>query len=313
MTGASKASAAGQASSAPARGDRDGASDDSAGQDAAGPVTGAGQEADAPDEDPAPKESRAARARRRLLPPALAAVTVVGLWLLLSQLVDLVPGPARTLDEVAKLVVSGDFFVHMWASLRRVIVGFVIAMVASMIVGIVMGTSRIGEAYFRPLVIIGLTVPGLIWALVSVMLFGLSEITTYFAVTVTIFPMLVITIWGSVRSMDRDLIDMSTVLRLSRWTKIRAVILPQLLSAIFSSTRYGLGLAWKIVVVVELFGASDGVGHQINRAYQVFNLALVLAWTALFVVVMMLIEHAVLNPIEKRLTAWRPEVNVWRR
>jgi len=125
--------------------------------------------------------------------------------------------------------------------------------------------------------------------------------------------MLVITIWGAVKSMDRDLIDMSTVLRLKPWTKVQAVILPQLVPSIFSATRYGLGLAWKIVVVVELFGASSGIGYQINRAYQLFSLELVLAWTALFVVVMLAIEHLIVNPLERRLTAWRPEVNVWRR
>ena len=200
----------------------------------------------------------------------------------------------------------------MWQSLRRVLVGFSLAMFLSLLVGIVMGTSTAGERYFGPMVVIGLTVPGLIWALISVMIFGLSELTAYFAVTVTIFPMLVITIWGAVKSMDRDLIDMSTVLRLKPWTKVQAVILPQLVPSIFSATRYGLGLAWKIVVVVELFGASSGIGYQINRAYQLFSLELVLAWTALFVVVMLGIEHLIVNPLERRLTAWRPEVNVWR-
>ena len=253
------------------------------------------------------------RVRARVVPPVLAVLTVAVLWVLLSRMAQLVPGPLVTLNEAWRLLTEGEFFFHMWESLRRVLVGFGAAMLLSLLVGIVMGTSTAGERYFGPMVVIGLTVPGLIWALISVMIFGLSELTAYFAVTVTIFPMLVITIWGAVKSMDRDLIDMSTVLRLNPGTKIRAVILPQLVPSIFSATRYGLGLAWKIVVVVELFGASTGIGYQINRAYQLFSLELVLAWTALFVVVMLAIEHVIVNPLERRLTAWRPEVNVWRR
>ena len=253
------------------------------------------------------------RVRQRVVPPLLAVLTVVVLWVLLSRIAQLVPGPLVTLSEAWRLLTEGEFFFHMWESLRRVLVGFAAAMFLSLLIGILMGTSTAGERYFGPMVVIGLTVPGLIWALISVMIFGLSELTAYFAVTVTIFPMLVITIWGAVKSMDRDLIDMSTVLRLSVGTKIRAVILPQLVPSIFSATRYGLGLAWKIVVVVELFGASTGIGYQINRAYQLFSLELVLAWTALFVVVMLGIEHLIVNPLERRLTAWRPEVNVWRR
>lgn len=258
-------------------------------------------------------ESVADRLRQRLVPPLLAAVTVAVLWLLLSRIASLVPGPIQTIAEAYGLVIEGAFLFHMWESLRRVLVGFVVALVLSLVVGIVMGTSVVGERYFRPMVVIGLTVPGLIWALISVMVFGLSELTAYCAVIITIFPMLVITIWGAVKSMDRDLIDMSTVLRLRPWTKVRSVILPQLVPSIFSATRYGLGLAWKVVVVVELFGTSSGIGYQINRAYQQFSLELVLAWTALFVVVMLVIEHLLINPLERHLTAWRPAVNVWRR
>jgi NitT/TauT family transport system permease protein len=219
----------------------------------------------------------------------------------------------NTVNEAIRLVSDGTFFFHMYQSLRRVFVGSLIAMFFSVGVGIYMGTVLLGERFFQPLVVLGLTIPGLMWALIAVMLFGINEFSPYFAVTVTIFPMLVINIWAGVKSLDKELMDMSHVFHFSKRMKITQVILPQLVPNIFAATRYGLGLAWKVVVVVEMFGTSNGVGYQVMKSYQVFNMEGVIAWTLTFVVAMIIIEYGFINLAERRLTAWRPKIDVWRR
>ncbi len=250
----------------------------------------------------------------RILPPSLAVATVVILWWMLYLVFPrLLPGPLSTFQEMARLLSDGTFFFHMFQSLRRVFVGAVIAMFFSVVVGIYMGTVVMGERFFQPLVVLGLTIPGLMWSLIAVMLFGISEIAPYFAVAVTIFPMLVINIWAGVKALDKELIDMSHVFHFSPWMKISQVILPQLVPNIFAATRYGLGLAWKVVVVVEMFGTSNGVGYQVMKAYQVFDMEAVIAWTLTFVIAMILIEYGIINLLEKRMTSWRPKIEVWRR
>lgn len=250
----------------------------------------------------------------RLLPPLLAVLTVIGIWWLLYLIYPrLLPSPQSTLNEALRLLSDGTFFFHMYQSLRRVFVGAVVAMFFSVGVGIYMGTVVMGERFFQPLVVLGLTIPGLMWALIAVMLFGINEFSPYFAVTVTIFPMLVINIWAGVKSLDKELMDMSYVFHFSKWMKITHVILPQLVPNIFAATRYGLGLAWKVVVVVEMFGTSNGVGYQVMKSYQVFNMQGVIAWTVTFVIAMIVIEYGLINFAERRLTAWRPKIDVWRR
>lgn len=250
----------------------------------------------------------------RFLPPFLAVTSVVVIWWLLYLLYPrLLPSPWSTIEEAVRLVSDGTFFFHMYQSLRRVFVGAVVAMFFSVGVGIYMGTVAMGERFFQPLVVLGLTIPGLMWALIAVMLFGINEFSPYFAVTVTIFPMLVINIWSGVKSLDKELMDMSHVFHFTKRMKISQVILPQLVPNIFAATRYGLGLAWKVVVVVEMFGTSNGVGYQVMKAYQVFNMEGVIAWTLTFVVAMIVIEYGIINFAERRLTAWRPKVDVWRR
>jgi len=241
--------------------------------------------------------------------------TLLFVWWFLSLVFPptLIPKPWETFVEVFNIVTTGAFFAEMGSTLRRVLVGFVFAMVVSIPLGILMGTLRSFESFFEPPVILGLTMPGLVWAVLMIMFFGLTETSAYAAVAVTIFPMLAISIWQGTKSIDKDLIDMSKAFHASPWSKVVDVILPQLISHILAAIRYGLGLAWKVVVVVEMFGFSNGVGYQVVRGFNVFSMKVVLAWTITFLVVMIIIEFGMIGWLERVVTRWRPRVEAWRR
>ena len=138
---------------------------------------------------------------------------------------SLIPHPTDTLLEVGSIVNTGQFFSEMGATLRRVGIGFGIAMLFSIPLGILMGTVKSLENFFEPPVILGLTMPGLVWAVLAIMFFGLNETSAYAAVAVTILPMLAISLWQGTKSIDKDLIDMSTAFHASPWSKVVDVIL----------------------------------------------------------------------------------------
>lgn len=244
---------------------------------------------------------------------SILAMVVVWWGLTLFFPPTLVPHPIDTLREVGVIMTSGDFFGEMGATLRRVGVGFAIAMLVAIPLGILMGTVRSLEHFFEPPVILGLTMPGLIWAVLAIMFFGLNETSAYAAVAITICPMLAISLWQGTKSIDKDLIDMSTAFHASPWSKIVDVILPQLISHILAAIRYGLGLAWKVVVVVEMFGFSNGVGYQVVRGFNTFSMKAVLAWAITFLIVMIVIEFGLIGWLESRVTRWRPKIQAWRR
>ena len=242
-------------------------------------------------------------------------LTLILIWWILSLFFPptLVPKPSDTFAEVATIVSTGNFFSEMGSTLRRVLVGFGLAMIVSIPLGILMGTLRSLESFFEPPVILGLTMPGLIWAVLMIMFFGLNETSAYAAVAITIMPMLAISIWQGTKSIDKDLVDMSKIFHASPWSKVVDVILPQLISHILAAIRYGLGLAWKVVVVVEMFGLSNGVGYQVVRGFNVFSMKAVLAWAISFLVVMIVIEFGIIGWLERTVTRWRPRVEAWRR
>jgi NitT/TauT family transport system permease protein len=263
----------------------------------------------------APKLAQSKQALKDLGLRTGSILTLIGIWWILSFFFPptLVPRPLDTFAEVADIVGSGNFFGEMASTLRRVMVGFGIAMIVSIPLGILMGTLRNLESFFEPPVILGLTMPGLIWSVLMIMFFGLNETSAYAAVAITIMPMLAISIWQGTKSIDKDLIDMSKVFHAGPWSKVVDVILPQLVSHILAAIRYGLGLAWKVVVVVEMFGLSNGVGYQVIRGFNVFSMKTVLAWAISFLVVMIVIEFGIIGWVEKAVTRWRPRAQAWRR
>src|SRR6266498_5413476 len=116
----------------------------------------------------------------RLLPPLLAVTSVIVIWWLLFLLYPrLLPSPMSTGQEAIRLVSDGTFFFHMYQSLRRVFVGSIVAMFFSVGVGIYMGTVVMGERFFQPLVVLGLTIPGLMWALIAVMPNSITAISAH--------------------------------------------------------------------------------------------------------------------------------------
>ena len=242
-------------------------------------------------------------------------VALLVVWWLLSLLYppSLVPKPWDTMVEVFSIIRTGEFFDNMGSTLWRVFVGFSFAMLVSIPLGIIMGSLRNLESFFEPPVILGLTMPGLIWALMMIMFFGLTEFSAYSAVAITIFPMLTISIWQGTKSLDKDLIDMSTAFHASVYSKLVDVILPQLVSHLLASIRYGLGLAWKVVVLVEMFGFSNGVGYRVMHGFDIFSMKAVLAWAITFLLVMIFIEFGVIGFLERSVTRWRPRVEAWRR
>ena len=86
---------------------------------------------------------------------------------------------------------------------------------------------------------------------------------------------------------------------------LRHVIVPQLTPYAFASARSGLALIWKIVLVVELLGRSNGVGFQIQIYFQLFDVTMILAYTLAFILVAQAIEWIVVQPLEHWATRWQ--------
>lgn len=221
---------------------------------------------------------------------------------------NILPSPVTVATTIVQLFSEGEVTQHLFLTLWRVFAGFAIAEVLGIAIGTAMGLNHRLETVLDGWIMILLTVPSLAYAIFALLAFGLSELAIISAIAATTLPYVVVNIWSGVKAVDAGLLDMARAFRLRRVTVLRKVVLPQITPYIFSSSRYGIGIAWKIAVVVELMGASRGVGYMLNYSFSLFSMAHVLAWTAIVVAVMLFIELVVIRLVEERVLAWRPKV-----
>lgn len=217
----------------------------------------------------------------------------------------LVPGVDEVSAELVDIITSGVFFSHMLITLGRVALGFLLAFIVSLALGIVTGRNRYAQQFFEPAILIGLTVPGLVWALLCVIWFGISLTTSTLAVALSLTPPLALSIAQGIKTVSADLQEITAVYRLSTWSRLRFLFLPTLIPFLLNGIRIGLSMGWKVIVLVEIFGLSSGVGYRLNAEYSAMNVAGVLAWTIGFAGVMAVLEYGVIGGIERYLTSWR--------
>ena len=172
-------------------------------------------------------------------------------------------------------------------------------------IGILMGNSERTDRALDGILVLGLNIPALVTIILCYLWFGLSEVAAVLAVAVNKIPTVVVTVREGAKAVDRDLMEVARVYRVARLTTLRKVYLPQLYPYLMASARSGLALIWKIVLVVELLGRSNGVGFQLNIFFQFFDIASILAYTLAFAAVILVLEAAALRPLEQRLNRWR--------
>ena len=242
--------------------------------------------------------------------PAVSILVLLILWKLISLSVSerYVPSPEGTISTMVSVLLTGSTYHHLGATLARTVVGFALAMTLGILVGTCMGLYRRGELLFRLPVVVGLTIPSLCYIIVTFMWFGLNERAAVAAVALTTFPSIAVNIWAGVKAIDGRLIGMAKVFGHNERARMVRVVLPQVFPYIVAAARFGFGIVWKVVAVVELLGMSNGVGYQLNYYFQLFDIRSVFAWTLLFTLVMVLIELLILKPLEFRVFRWRPEL-----
>jgi NitT/TauT family transport system permease protein len=238
----------------------------------------------------------------------LSMLSLVALWYLGSFVLppSIMPAPHVVADILWGLMQAETIWSDVSITLGRIAVAFSIAMVISLVIGFAMGISKVAERFLDVWVICLLTMPSLVMILTIYMIVGLNDRAAVIGAAVPVIPILTINIWQGVKGVDTKLIDMAKAYHATRGVIIRSIIAPQIAPIIVASARFGLGLAWKMVLFVELLGRSDGIGYRIEFYYQMFNMGAVLAHALLFLCIMLFLEVVVLGLLERRLFRWRP-------
>ena len=242
---------------------------------------------------------------KRLLALATAIALALAAWQVATWISD---GWVPPLGEIWQATVdalgSGETWREMAITSKRIAIAFVASTAIGFAIGFAMGLGRRTEAYFRPLVVMGLAIPDPVYVIVAILVLGTEESSGVIALTVALVPFVVTIVHSSVKARQRDLDEMSKVYRLGRRRYLTEVLARQVTPALLAAARTSFAFAWKIVVLVEALSQPDGVGAQIYEAFRLLNAAEMIAVALIFIVIMRLVDHVVFGTLERRLLAW---------
>lgn len=215
------------------------------------------------------------------------------------------PGPYAVVMQAVKEAASGELPYHMSITLARVAASFTLAMAVGSAAGVAMGRMERLNSALDGLLILFLNLPALVTIFLCYVWFGLNEFAAVLAVAINKIPNAAVTLREGARALDRDLLEMAESYRFGRWKTLRHVILPQLAPYFAAAARSGLALVWKIVLVVEMLGRSNGVGFQLHVFFQTFDVTSLMAYALAFIAIIQAIEWAVIQPWERSVNRWR--------
>lgn len=221
----------------------------------------------------------------------------------------LLPGPRRILATFPTLLEDAELFTNFGATLTRIGVGFGFSFIAGSLIGL-FAQNRWLDNFFRDIVVVSLTSPGLVWALTGLIIWGFKPLGWIFAIFMTTFALVSTNISEGVRALPKDLLDMSKAFGVSAMDRQRHIVIPHLAPYIFTAIRFGFSIAWKVTVLTEVFSSNEGIGFQMRVSSQLFRLDEFFTWVMSFFVFALFMEKVVLQKFEDRYFRWRQEVSV---
>lgn len=224
--------------------------------------------------------------------PALGFLGIILLWWVIALANhELMPTPPEAL--VANLdYILNPFYERgpgnlgigwlLIASLRRVLIGFLLGAVVAIPLGFLIGMSKSAMLALNPIIQIFKPVSPLAWLPIALAIFNLADPSAIFVIFITsLWPTIINTALG-VASVPKDYLDVARVLEMPRWRRITKIIWPASLPYIFTGLRISLGIAWLVIVAVEMLTGGIGIGFFVWDEWSRLNLSSV--FLAVFVI-----------------------------
>ncbi len=204
-------------------------------------------------------------AAKRVLPSIAVIALIIGVWwaVVVATASVVFPTPWQVVTGTVELVRDGTLFEHIGASLFRVGVGFGLAVIVGVPLGLWMGWVRGAYVTLNPLFQMLRPISPIAWIPIAILWFGVGNVSPIFLIFLSsVFPMVVQTTAG-VHTIEKRYLRAAANFGVSRATLFRQVVIPAVLPQIIVGMRIGLGVAWLVVVAAEMIALRSGLGYLI--------------------------------------------------
>ncbi|MDQ0321677.1 sulfonate transport system permease protein [Pararhizobium capsulatum DSM 1112] len=197
----------------------------------------------------------------------------------------LVPPPSRVIATLSSLAATGELALHIWTTTLRVALGFVFGAAAATVIGAVVGYFATVRRLVDPTLQALRAIPSIAWVPLFILWFGIFEASKIMLIAVGVFFPVYLGVVGALLGVDRKIVEVGRIFRLSGFDLVRRILLPAVLPTFVLSLRAGLGLGWMFVVAAEFMGASEGLGYLLVDGQQLGKPDQVMAAILVFAVV----------------------------
>jgi len=232
---------------------------------------------------------------------------VLAVWSLLSWRYGayVLPSPRSVIVGLVEIVRSGEIWKHTAASLSRIVVGFGAAVVVSVLMALGAFVSRAIRTVVQDALAVLNSTSVFVWIVISLIWFGLSNWAPIFTTFMITLPVVASNLVEGTASVDRRLLEMGDVYRLSAAEKFTAIVIPSTVPYLIAGMKVGFGLALKVSVVAEIFGVTTGIGYVMNYSREILATQMVFVWALVMILIMMATDKLVFDAAARRLTRWR--------
>lgn len=239
--------------------------------------------------------------------PAIALLAFVLIWFFIAWIIDLeviLPTPTTSFKQLGVIIQEKIFWGALGWTLLRALISFSISMVSALILAVLSLLFKPVYYLLSPLVIISRAVPTMSVILLSLIWFS-SDITPMFIALLIIFPMLYAQFYSSFSNIDRDLIEMSKLYRISKTNMVTKFFIPYILPSYFDSVRSAISLNVKLIIAAEVLAQTrNSMGVMMQKASIYLDTSSLIAWTLAAIIISYILEMiAVL--LKKVFVRWR--------
>ena len=244
---------------------------------------------------------------RQFFQASAGTLVLVAAWQIASYFFPhyLFPPVQDIFARTVRILVTWPELSQVIETAGRIFAGLTGAFILGSLLAIPIGRYPRIESYITPFLVFLQGIPALSWVIVAIIWFHGTEFRILFIMVITTLPAFTFQILDAYRSMSKDLFEMTMSFRPSGWTLFRVLIVPTIVPGILTAWKVNLGNAARVVVVAELVGATGGVGYELLRQQQLFDMAGAMAWTMQLVLFVLVVQQVIVM-IEKWLLRYRP-------
>jgi ABC-type nitrate/sulfonate/bicarbonate transport system permease component len=240
-----------------------------------------------------------------------ARIVFLAVWQWAGSTFQDIPTPVSTITFLVEEFQREEVFPNIAISLIRAVIALTIVLILGIAIGIAMARWWRVRYFFTDLILVGITLPAFIWALLVVMWWGFSNIGPITVCVLSATPQLVVSTFQGATATPGTLLSMSDAYRVGTRRQFRWLVIPSMMEYIAAGFRSAVLAGWGAVLLVEWFGNDKGVGFRAHYWYDARSFDGMMAWGVVMMIIILTFDRVVMDRVVRHFRSWRIGAQRW--